>query len=91
MSLHISWTPPSQPATRYFVDLDLQRGFRRMWFRSSPHKLAWCHKCRRRRRLKNLRIIAQAYYDPMVFCAGGCAPKKRRAPRGRAYRQGERQ
>ena len=75
-NLHINWTPPRQPATRFCIELD-----GRHWIRSSGHKLAWCWQCRRRRRLRNLDIVAQAYYDPMFFCHGGCKPKPRRKRR----------
>ena len=75
MTLHIHWTAPRQPATRFYVDCP-GRVPPRMLIRRSGHKLAWCFKCRTRRRLKNLDIVEQAYYDPMYFCrVGGCAKK----------------
>jgi hypothetical protein len=78
--LHIHWTPPRQPATRFYVD-DPRPGHRRHLIRRSGHKLAWCYSCGRRRRLRNLDVTEQAYYDPMYFCHGGCKPKPRRKRR----------
>jgi hypothetical protein len=37
-----------------------------------------CHKCGARRWAKNLAV--QSHYDMLrVFCAGGCAPRRRKA------------
>ena len=45
-----------------------------------PGELAWCQNCRRRRRLKSLEVVLQAYYDPSFFCAdrADCAKAKTR-------------
>lgn len=53
----------------------------------TANQLAWCHKCRRRRRAKNLMVVRQEWYDPMVYCADGCAEfkKKRNAQARRRY------
>lgn len=50
------------------------------WIEVSPHKIAWCSRCGRRRRLKNMLVLAQAWYDPAWFCAE-CPPRKRRKRR----------
>ena len=49
--------------------------------RTNPRRQVRCHKCRRRRYARNLRIIAQAWYDPMIVCAGGCRWSRTRVAR----------
>ena len=58
--------PAPQPLTRYKIEGIGDKDF--MWFTMKPNSLAWCHRCRRRRRARNISIIAHAYYEPMVFC-----------------------
>ncbi|MEK7112454.1 MAG: hypothetical protein AAB875_03940, partial [Patescibacteria group bacterium] len=53
--------------------------------RTNPRSQVRCHRCRRRRYARNLCIIAQAWYDPMIVCAGGC-----RRPRARVARRAKR-
>jgi hypothetical protein len=77
MSLHIHWPPPAQPATRYWIDNGLIEPPRKHWIRHRPHQRAWCYTCGQRRCLKNMRVIAQAWYDPMFLCRQ-CPPRKRR-------------
>ena len=70
-----------QPMTRYatVVTLDMDPAHDRTFrSRNHPRRQFWCHKCRRRRWAKNLVIISDGWYDPMIFCAGGC-PRRRRA------------
>ena len=58
--------PALQPLTRYRIAGIGEKGF--MWFTMKSDSLAWCHRCRRRRRARNLSIIAQAYYEPIIDC-----------------------
>ena len=67
--------PASQPLTHWSETIALARSPRKV-FRTNPRRQVRCHKCRRRRYARNLRIIAQAWYDPMIFCAGGCARRR---------------
>jgi hypothetical protein len=69
--LHISWRPALQPATRYYVELpecDWRKEPKRKLIRQSPHLLARCWGCGRLRRLANLLICEQAWYDPTWHC-----------------------
>ena len=69
--------PASQPLTRWSETLDLGPSGRKTFHhRTNPRRQVRCHKCRRRRYARNLRVIAQAWYDPMIFCAGGCVKKR---------------
>jgi hypothetical protein len=79
--LHIHWTAPSQPATKFseqIGDVGIEHVIR-------PHVRIWCSRCRQRRLAKHLRVIAQAYYDPVYFCAdeAKCRAAKRKARRRR--------
>lgn len=75
--------PAAQPLTRWSETIDLgwpkyeRRTFRH---RTNPRRQVRCHRCRRRRWARNLRIIAQAWYDPMIVCVDGCrrASQRRR-------------
>ena len=65
--------PASQPLTRWTETIDLggKHGRHTFHHRTHPRRQVQCHKCRRRRWAANLRIIAQAWYDPMIFCGHG--------------------
>lgn len=73
--LHVLWTPPLQPATRW--KLDIGDGHEH-WIEWSPYKRVRCHKCYRVRQARNMQVREQAYYDPMFTCVA-CPPKKGRA------------
>ena len=78
--------PASQPLTRWSEMIDLGTRRRKTFHhRVNPSRQVRCHKCRCRRWAKNLVIIAQAWYDPMIVCAGGC-----RRPRARVARRAKR-
>lgn len=78
--------PAEQPLTRW-RDVIVLGGFgegpiRRKVFRHRvhPRRQIRCHKCRRRRWARNLVVIAGAgWYDPLIFCAGRCPPRRRAA------------
>ena len=77
--IHVNWCPPLQSATRYRIEIP-SRDWRAKptYFRvtRSGHLLAWCARCGRRRRLRNMVILEQAWYDPIWFCRV-CPPKHR--------------
>ena len=77
--------PASQPLTRWSETIALgprARSPRKVFHhRCNPRRQVRCHKCRRRRYARNLRIIAQAWYDPMIVCAGGCRWSRTRVAR----------
>lgn len=66
--------PAAQPLTRWSETV---KG-RTFHFRTPPRRQVRCHRCRRRRWARNLSIIAQAWYDPMIVCADGCRRAARR-------------
>ena len=74
--------PDAQPLTRWSETVYLgphARSPRKTFHhRTNPRRQVRCHKCRRRRYARNLMIIAQAWYDPMIFCADGCCQARRR-------------
>ena len=74
--------PADQPLTRWRETIDLGTRSKVIHHRLNPRSQVRCHRCRRRRYARNLRIIAQAWYDPMILCAGGC-----RRPRVRVARR----
>lgn len=82
MKLHIHWSAPLQPATRYKIDEPDGDGYRPLWFEASGHRLAWCAKCGRWRRLANMMVLAEAWYDPTWYCRE-CPPKPRRRRKAR--------
>lgn len=73
--------PAAQPLTRWsetvMFDMDPAHD-KTLRFRTHPRRQVWCSKCRRRRWAKHLVIIAQGWYEPMIFCRGKCPPRSRR-------------
>ncbi len=64
--------PDAQPLTRWSETIyfgSRPRSPRKTFHhRMSPRAQARCHRCRRRRWARNLRIIAQAWYDSVILC-----------------------
>lgn len=87
--IHIHWGPQLQPATRYRMELPDGDGVRYIWRTAPGGRLGWCHRCRCRRRLSNLLIAEQAWYDPYWVCRV-CPSKqeqKQRKARAKAARK----
>jgi hypothetical protein len=78
--LHINRPPPAKPLHEctLTIHLDGKEPMVLPPICDTPNQLAYCYKCRRRRRAKNLLVIRQAWYDPYIYCADDCVTFKKR-------------
>jgi len=54
-----------QPATRFFLEVQIGEVWKKMWFTRRRRSLVWCSSCHKRRWSAN--CIAHVYYDYTAF------------------------
>ena len=69
--------PAAQPLTRFVDDAMVEYGGLVIVTVYPARRQFRCHRCRARRWAKNLTIVVQAWYDPLVICADRCRRRKR--------------
>jgi hypothetical protein len=81
--------PRGQPMTRIARRLTIDDVETNWVEEHGRGEIFWCYECRKKRRAENLTVIAQEWYDDMIFCSEGkgCnGPETKRGTRRKRWK-----